>query len=65
MPEVVLRLHQFDSEGDANQTAEDIRARGGITYVNAEGSEVSVTVGDVTVELWPLTRDGSHGCYLQ
>lgn len=47
---IVVRLRNFDTEAAANKTAEDIRNAGGITYVDTEGGDVNVTVGDVTVE---------------
>lgn len=50
MADVLVRLRNFETEEAANQTAEDIRNSGGITYVDAEGGQVNVTVGDVTVE---------------
>jgi hypothetical protein len=50
MVDVLVRLRNFDTEQDANKTAEEIRNAGGITYVDTEGGEVNVTVGDVTVE---------------
>jgi hypothetical protein len=50
MPDILIRLRNFETEEAANKTAEDIRNAGGITYVDAEGGEVNVTVGDVTVE---------------
>jgi hypothetical protein len=49
MPTVTLQLHPYDSAEDAERTADDIRNRGSVSYVDASGSEVNVTVGDVTV----------------
>jgi hypothetical protein len=50
MANVLVTLRNFESEESANKVAEDIRNAGGITYVDAEGGQVNVTVGDVTVE---------------
>ena len=50
MAELILRLHQFDDLETATRVADDIRAAGNISYVDAEGSTVNVSVGDVTVE---------------
>jgi formylmethanofuran dehydrogenase subunit C len=47
---VTIALHPFGSKEAAENAAAAIRATGSISYVNAEGSDVSVTVGDVTVE---------------
>lgn len=49
MPEVSLTLHQFASLKEATKVADDIRNRGEVSYVDASGSTVSVSVGDVTV----------------
>jgi hypothetical protein len=48
--DVLIRLRNFEDEEAANKTAEDIRNAGGITYVDTDGGQVNVTVGDVTVE---------------
>jgi hypothetical protein len=45
----MIRLHPFGSDDDAARVADDIRNRGEVSYVDASGSTVSVTVGDVTV----------------
>ena len=50
MADVLVRLRNFETEEAANKTAEEIRNAGGITYVDTDGGEVNVTVGDVTVE---------------
>jgi hypothetical protein len=50
MADILVKLLNFESEEAANKTAEDIRNSGGITYIDAEGGQVNVTVGDVTVE---------------
>jgi hypothetical protein len=50
MPDVTLRLHSFGSLEDATRVADDIKAAGAVNYIDAQGSSVSVTVGDVTVE---------------
>jgi hypothetical protein len=50
MPEVTLRLHRFSALEDAAKVADDIRAAGSVSYTDATGADVSVTVGDVTVE---------------
>jgi hypothetical protein len=50
MKEVILRLHKFGSEEDAVRVADDIRLAGEVSYTDASGSTVNVTVGDVTVE---------------
>lgn len=49
MKDVVIRLHPFDDKS-AEQTAGSIRAAGEVSYTDASGSTVNVTVGDVTVE---------------
>jgi len=50
VPEVQLTLHRFESLEEAAKTADDIRAAGQVTYTDASGSTVNVTVGDVTVD---------------
>ena len=50
MASILVRLKNFDSLESANRTAEDIANAGGIHYTDADGAEVNVTVGDVTVE---------------
>ena len=50
MADVLVRLKNFESPEAASRTAEDIMNAGGIHYTDASGSEVNVTVGDVTVE---------------
>jgi hypothetical protein len=50
MPDVVLKLHQFDSIEAAMKTADDIRNAGSVNYVDTDGGDVNVTVSDVTVE---------------
>lgn len=50
MPDVTLKLHPFNSMEDATRVADDIRNSGEISYTDASGSTVNVTVGDVTVE---------------
>lgn len=50
MPDVILRLHQFESIEAAMKTADDIRNAGSVNYVDTDGGDVNVTVGDVTVE---------------
>ena len=50
MADILVRLRDFENEDAANKTAEEIRNAGGITYVDTDGGEVNVTVGDVTVE---------------
>jgi hypothetical protein len=50
MSDVVIRLHKFADRERADQVAEDIKNAGDITYTDASGSTVNVTVGDVTVE---------------
>jgi formylmethanofuran dehydrogenase subunit C len=47
---VTIALHPFGSKEAADKAANAIRATGSISYVNADGADVSVTVGDVTVE---------------
>lgn len=50
MPEVLVRLHAFESLEDAARAADDIRNSGTVNYTDASGSTVNVTVGDVSVE---------------
>jgi len=50
MPDVILRLHKFGDMADATRVADDIRNSGEVSYVDADGSTVNVTVGDVTIE---------------
>lgn len=50
MHSILLRLHPFADDEHASQVANDIREAGEVKFVNAEGAEVSVNVGDVTVE---------------
>jgi hypothetical protein len=50
MQSVLLRLHPFADEEHANSVANDIRAAGEVKFVDADGAEVTVNVGDVTVE---------------
>jgi hypothetical protein len=50
MPDVSLRLHQFDDLEQATKTADDIRNAGTISYTDNSGSTVNVSVGDVTVD---------------
>lgn len=50
MANVNIGLHRFENLQAATQTADDIRAAGSVSYVDAEGATVNVTVGDVTVE---------------
>ena len=50
MPNVLLRLQPFADGEHANAVANDIRAAGEVKFVDAEGAEVTVNVGDVTVE---------------
>ena len=51
MPDVLVRLRNFESREAAEKTAALINEAGGITYVDkSSGDEVNVTVGDVTVE---------------
>jgi len=50
MPTVQLTLHPFDSPEDATRVADDIRHFGSISYTDASGSTVNVTVGDVSVD---------------
>lgn len=50
MPDVSIRLHPFANMERAVKVAEDIRNSGTVKYIDAEGSEVTVNVGDVTVE---------------
>ena len=50
MPEVSLKLHRFDDLEEATNVADGIRAAGSVTYTDASGSTVNVSVGDVTVE---------------
>lgn len=50
MADILVRFRNFETEEAANNTAEDIRNARHVTYIDAEGGEVNVTVGDVTVE---------------
>lgn len=50
MPSILLRLHPFADMEHATQVADDIREAGSVKFVNAEGADVSVNVGDVTIE---------------
>jgi hypothetical protein len=50
MATVSLKLHPFDDMEKATKVADDIRNRGEVSYVDASGSTVNVTVGDVTVD---------------
>jgi hypothetical protein len=50
MQKVMLLLQPFESGEDAQRVADDIRNRGTVSYVDAEGSTVNVDVGGVTVE---------------
>ncbi len=51
MASILVRLHKFESEEDAQKTADGIRNAGGLNYIDASsGDVVNVTVGDVTVE---------------
>jgi hypothetical protein len=50
MADVLVRLKNFESPEAAAKTADAIANAGGIHYTDASGSEVNVTVGDVTVE---------------
>lgn len=50
MPEVIMKLHKLASSEDAARVVDDIRNSGEISYVDASGSTVNVTVGDVSVE---------------
>jgi hypothetical protein len=50
MPRVSLTLQPFDAVEDAMRVADDIRNRGVVSYVDAEGSTVNVDVGEVNVE---------------
>lgn len=50
MPSVNLKLQRFDDMGDAIRVADDIRNRGEVSYVDASGSTVNVSVGNVSVE---------------
>lgn len=50
MVSILVRLKNFESPEAASRVAEDIMNAGGIHYTDASGSEVNVTVGDVTVE---------------
>jgi hypothetical protein len=47
---VILVLQLFGDVTAAAKVADDIRNRGEITYTDAEGANVSVTVGSITVE---------------
>jgi hypothetical protein len=49
MPSILLRIQARTNE-EAAKMADNIKSAGGITYVNTEGGEVTVSVGDVTVE---------------
>jgi uncharacterized cupin superfamily protein len=48
--DVKLTLHRFEEMEEAAKVADDIRAAGSVSYTDASGSTVNVTVGDVTVE---------------
>jgi hypothetical protein len=50
MPEVIVKLHAFETLADAARVADDIRNSGTVNYTDASGSTVNVTVGDVSVE---------------
>jgi len=50
MPDVTLKLHPFADIEKAAKVADDIRNSGSVKYIDAEGSEVTVNVGDVTVD---------------
>jgi len=50
MSEVVIRLQKFADRERADQVADEIKNAGDISYTDASGSTVNVTVGDVTVE---------------
>ena len=50
MASVLVRLKNFESPEAAAKVADEIANSGGIHYTDASGSEVNVTVGDVTVE---------------
>jgi len=47
---VILVLHSFADIESAAKVADEIRAHGDISYTDAEGANVSVTVGSITVE---------------
>lgn len=50
MQSVLLRLHPFADEEHANAVANDIREAGEIKFIDADNAEITVSVGDVTVE---------------
>jgi len=50
MAAVNVELGPFDDLEKAAKVADDIRNLGSISYTDASGSTVNVTVGDVTVE---------------
>jgi len=50
MATVNLQLHRFESLTDAVRVADDIRNSGTVSYTDASGSTVNVSVGEVTVE---------------
>jgi hypothetical protein len=53
MKKLVLVSHAFDDEQAIQAAVAAIRTAGSVSYVNAEGASVDVTIGDVTVEQVP------------
>lgn len=49
MKKIILVLHPFDDE-QATRVADQIRSVGDIKYTDASGSDISLTVGSITIE---------------
>lgn len=51
MPDILIRIKNFEDKEAAQKVVESIEDEGGIMFIDkSTGDQVNITVGDVTVE---------------